>query len=343
MDKEFIRLSDREIAESFRGYVDNNEISDEILAKVSRDLGFSFDLYNTLSNIDSSLADQLVLAMCKKSQRTEIAYLVDRSHHAALGYALDTERLPMMNEEFIKRVRSLAETSNEIKVDEIYLTSDDRLASVMIKKVEPLVVDLGSSQTPYHIGVLLVNNELDSAYCRLAVYEDGQPVYLPASYYNLSSNRYKKSTGSSDEAIEVLMLRIIDDLRETALLEKVQNYHLICRKNKEITVSYEEYNTLLRAMMKIPSIIDDRSFLEKLTDRYNDFEKKYAHLDDQKSSYIWRCTAMGELNIGTLVHLTSAILGELGAPVMEYYRVRETLGNYLSTKRIASEIALEDM
>lgn len=340
-NKKYITCSLVDNPEIFQRYVDNYLINDDILNRLAKDLGFSYELYNTLSVIDQATADSLVVSMSRKSKHTEISLLVDEGTSEVIGYSLEYPRVPLLNENFMKRVTSLVETSKEIKISEKYLYHGDTISSVIIKKVEPIVIDSGNSQTSYDVGVLLVNNELDSAYCRLVVFIDNQPYYLPASHYSATTNRYKKSTSNTEEALEVLVLKIIDDLRDEALKYKLTDFHVKYKWNKEVLTTYEEYNTILRTMIRIPSIAEDRSVLESLSSRYEEFEKKYAHLDDQKGSYIWRCTAIGDLTIGSLVHITSKILNDLGAPSIEYYNIRELIGSYLSTNRVVTEIAKE--
>lgn len=342
VNKSYITCSITENPDIFSGYYKDYSINDTILSRLARDLGFYIDMYSTLSAIDSSAADKLVLAASNKSKHTEISLLVNLDTHEVLGYSLDPNRLPLLNTDFMKRVSSLSETSQGLSTTEAYLASDDTKSSIILKKVSPITVDLGSSKSEYQIGVLVVNDELDSAYCRLVVFIENQPIYLPAAYYNSSTNRYRKSTGDTAEALEVMILRVIDDLRGEDLVYKMTEFHMKYRVNKDVLTSYEEYNTLLRTMMKIPTIIDDRSELAPLQSQYDEFENSYSHIDDQKSSYIWRCTAIGDLSIGQLVHITSTILNNLGAPAMEYYSVRELLGNYLCTNRIVAEIAKED-
>ena len=325
----------------FQRYIDSYLVDDKILNRLAKDLGFSYDLYSTLSAIDQTAADSLVVSMSRKSKHTEISLLVDDSLNEVLGYTLEYPRVPILNEDFMKRVTSLLETSEEIKIIERHIHDADITSSVLIRKKTPILVDTNIAKNYYDIGVLLVNNELDCASCRLVIFIDDQPVYLPASYYSATTNRYKRSTGNNAEALEVLVLKIIDDLRENELLYKVSDFHAKYKSIKDILTTYEEYNTLLRTISKIPSIAEDRSVLESLTSKYEEFEKKYAHLDDQKYSYIWRCTAIGELTIGHLVHITSKIFSDLGAPVIEYFEIRELLGQYLSTNRILTEIAKE--
>ena len=343
-NKEYIKCSFTDNSNIFRGYYEDMTISDDILSRLARDLGFSFDMYSALSSIDQSAADKFVESLSRKNNHLDIYLLVDHNTKEVLGYSLDSTRVPILNTEFIKRVKSLAETSSDIKVVETYCASDDTISSVLLKKVEPVSLEsISNYKESYNIGILVVNNELDSVYCRMVVYVEDQPIYLPASFYNVTTNRYKKSTGNSEEALEVLILKIIDDLREDELKYKVQEFHRSYKINKDILATYEEYTTVLRSMMKIPSIIDDRSILESVNARIEDFEKRYNKLEDQKSSYIWRCTAIGDLTIGGLIHLVSLVLRDLNAPVIEYFSVRELIGSYLSTRRIASEIAKEDL
>lgn len=341
-NKIYVNCSMVDRPEVMKGYYEKYSISEDILSKLSRDLGFSYDMYAALSSLDSDTAEKLVTSMSRKNKREEIVLLLDEDTNSVLGYSLDSTRFPVLNSEFLRRVNSLVDTCSEVKIVETYSNSEDTMASILIKKSEPVIVDLGTSKTSYEIGVLLVNNELDGSYSRMVVFIDKQPIYLPASYYNATTNRYKKSTSNAEESLEVLVLKIIDDLRDDELKYKVQDFHLKYRVNKDILTTYEEYNSLLRVLRRVPSIVEDRSLLESVNARLSDFEKKYSHIEDQKSSYIWRCTAMGELTIGNLVHITSTILNDLGAPVMEYYEVRELIGNYLSTNRIALEIAKAD-
>lgn len=341
-NKKYITCSLIESPEIFKGYVDNYYIQTEILNRLAKDLGFSFELYETLNNISESAASDIVVSMCKKSKHTTVNFLIDLESDEVLGYSLD-DRLPLLNDEFMKRVTSLIETSKEIKIIESHYLKEDTKSSVLIKKLDPVTIDYHSSVASYYIGILIVNDEKETTYCRLVVFIEGNPIYLPASYYNTTINRYKRSTGNSAEALEVLILKVIDDLREDELKYKLSDFHLKYRVNKDILATYEEYNNVLRTMMKIPSIIEDRSFLESLSSKYEEFEKRYSNLDDQKSSYIWRCTAIGDLTIGALAHDIFCILEGLGAPISEYFSIRELLGTYLSTDRIVAEIAKESI
>ena len=328
----------------FRGYVGNAELSEDILNRLAKDIGISMDLYQTLDVVNPAAADDLVRSMSLKSKVSEVALLVDGND--VLGYSLETNRPPILNDDFIKRVNSLIESSSAVVVDEQYYTPNETVASVLVKKVDPINVAVGhnggtSEVIPYQIGVLIVNEELSCAYSRLVIYIEDQPIYLPASYYNITTNRFNRSTNNSSEALEVLTLRVIDDLRDEDLLYKITDFHTRFNINKNIIASYEEYNTLLRTMMRIPTVVDDRGVLESLSSKFEIFERMYANLDDQKSSYIWRCTAMGDTTIGSLVHLATSILKNLGAPALELFVIRELLGTYLSTHRIAEEIAKE--
>lgn len=332
----------------FEGYYDNYHISDELLKRLSRDLGFSLELYKNLRSINPSAASALVSSMSTMSKHSEVIFLLDDELKVVVDYTLDTERTPLLNSDFIHRVYSLVETSNAIELSEVYYHKDDKTASVIIKKKDPLVIeekykDSDSVIIKYEIGVLVVNDESSTTYSRLVLYRDNQPLYLPASYYNVTASRYKRSTSSSAEALEVLVLKIIDDLREESMYSKLYDFHFRYRANKNILASYEEYNTILRTMRKIPSIIEDNSSLEVLLSKYEEYEKKYAGLEDQKSSYLWRCTAFGDITINSLISMTTKILNDISAPAVEYFAIRELLGTYISTNRIAEEIAKESI
>lgn len=329
----------------FQGYYsDEHVVSEDMLRKLSKDLGFSYDLYLTLLKISPDAAASLVSSMSKQSNHTEITLLLGEGE--VLGYSLEAPRTPILNNEFIDRTLSIVDTSDSVEVAEVNYHPADSISSVIIKKTSPIVVEekyegRDSKIINYNIGILVVNDELTTTYSRLVLYVDGHPLYLPASYYNSTATRYKRSTGSSIEALEVLLLKIIDDLREDELLGKIQDLHYRYRANKNILATYEEFNTVMKTMSKIPTIIDDNSYLESLQSRCENFERKYVKMDSQKSSYIWRCTATSSISIDELLRTTIDTLKEVCAPSIEYANIRELLGTYISTDRIATEIAIE--
>lgn len=333
-------LSDPSI---FDGKFLNYEVSDGILTKLAKDLGFSYEFYLRVKHINHEASKDIVRALCEERKIEEILLLVDEKNSAVIGYSLDIERYLLLNSEFYNTVSRLEGTSDALKMEEVYYMQSDIISSIILKKVAPILIEekyegKESKFTEYNIGILLVNNELEGAHTRLVLYLEGEPLYLPASFYNTSISRYKKSTGSAIEALEILILRVIEDLREDTLAEKLKNLHYIYRANKNILATYEEYHTLIRTMRKIPTIIEEPSYLDNLLHEYEDFEKKYSSCN--KSSYIWRCTALSDdLTVGKLVAKTAKLLNELYASPEEYASIRELLGIYISTNRIASEIA----
>jgi len=332
-------------ASIFRGYYQEKyAVSTDILRKLSKDLGFSYDLYLTMLNIAPSAADSLVASMSQQSNHKEITLLLGKD--SVLGYSLESPRTPLLNSDFLKRVSSIVEASSEVQVAEKNYHPEDTTASVIIKKVAPIIIEEKYEGKPsksfeYNIGILVVNDELSTTYSRLVLYIDNQPLYLPASYYSATSSRFKRSTSDAAEALEVLVLKIIEDLRENEMYNKIYDFHYRYRANKYVLSTYEEYNNVLKTMRRIPTVIEDNSCLEKLVSKYENFERKYIKIDEQKSSYIWRCTAVEGTSIDELIRMTITILNELCAPAVEYAAIRELLGEYLSTSRIATEIATD--
>lgn len=332
----------------FRGYYVNYSVDVSLLKRLSKSLGFSYDLYLTMLKASELSADLLVKSMSSQSNIEKVVLLLDDEDMVVVDYSIDSERYPILNDEFIARVRSLAETSRDISISEVYYHDKDTISSVILKKNDPIVVeekyiDKASKYIDYSVGILLVNDETNSVYSRLVIYVEGQPLYLPASYYNATNTRYRRSTSSSVEALEILVLKVIEDLRDENLKDRIYDIHYKYRSNKEIAASYEEYTSVLRTMRKVPTIIEESSYLESLLEKYEAFERKYSHLEEKKSSYVWRCTAISDLSVGSLISITSRILTDLGAPPIEYMNIRDLLGTYLSTDRIVEEIAREDM
>lgn len=347
-NKRYIKYSLKDDPSSILdGYLNDIVVSDGVLERLSKDLGVSRSIYEALKLVENNPLN-IVSYMSLKNKHPEVYLLEDIDEKVIIGYSLDGERAPILNSEFIKRVTSLSETSDDIEISEVYYSKEDTTSTVILKKKDPITVEEKygeeSKYYDYNIGVLIVNDETSTSYTRLVVYLDGQPLYLPASYYNTSLSRYRRSTASSVEALEVLILKVITDLREDYLSSKLKEFHYRYRANKNIVTTYEEYNTLLRTMRKIPTVIEDNSYITPLLDRYEIFERNYSSsIEDQKSSYLWRCTAVSDdTSIGTIVHIVSSILSDMRAPSLEYFNIRELLGSYVSTTRIVEEIAKED-
>lgn len=329
----------------FKGYFGDYEIDSAILKRLSKELGFPYDLYVTLSAIDTEATDVLVKSMSRQSKHEEVLFLLDDELMEVVDYTVETDRNPVLNSEFVSTVKRLAETCQDVQVAEVYHLKDDKVSSIILKRSTPIVIEekhktRESDFVDYTVGILLSNDETGTTSSRLVLYSpNGQPMYLPASLYSTSTTRYKRSTSSSIEALEVLTLKVIDDMRGEYLQSKIYDLHFKYRYNKNIIATYEEYNELLRIMRKVPTIIEDNSYLSTLLSVYEDFEKRYVHLEDQKSSYIWRCTALGDITIDRLINTVCDILEKVSAPPIEYTDIRDRLGSYISTSRIADDIA----
>ena len=239
----------------FRGYYGNYSVDVSLLKRLSKSLGFSYDLYLTMLKASELSADLLVKSMSSQSNIEKVVLLLDDEDMVVVDYSIDSERYPILNDEFIARVRSLEETSRDISISEVYYHDKDTISSVILKKNDPIVVeekyiDKASKYIDYSVGILLVNDETNSVYSRLVIYVEGQPLYLPASYYNATNTRYRRSTSSSVEALEILVLKVIEDLRDENLKDRICDIHYKYRSNKEIAASYEEYTSVLRTMRR---------------------------------------------------------------------------------------------
>lgn len=342
----FYRTYNLSDASIFEGYVDDYEVPVEVLKKLAKYLGFSYDLYLTMCSIDKSASSALVESMSKQSNHPEVILLLDDSIRTVLGYVSDMDRNPVLNSEFISTVEKLVSTCDNLYISEKNYIKEDTVASVIIKKRESMIIEetyegKEPNKIPYDVGILLTNDELSTASSRLVVYVDHQPLYLPASVYSTSTTRYKRSTSSSLEALEVLLLKSIEDLRDNLIDYKIKDLHYRYRYNKNVVATYEEYNELVRIMRKIPTIIEDNTYIESLLSISENFERKYTRLEDMHSSYLWRCTALSELTIEELIHSVCSILNNTMAPPVEYSDIRDKLGYYISTPRIVDDIAKE--
>ena len=348
-NRSYIKYPIEKDSSLFDGYI-TSEIGEDyvvntgLLKRLARSLGFSYDTYITLSNLNIDTARSLVFQLSSHANVGTIYLLVDEDKKIVLDYSLDQDRSPLLNSEFIKTVERLSTTVDHVKLSEIYYSPESNISSVIVDRVEPITVeekfvDKDSNLIDYRVGILVVNEETNGAYTRLVVYVNGQPIYLPSNLYNSTTSRFKRSTSSTLEALEVLLLKVFDDLREDELRGRVSDLHYKYRQNKNLLVSYEEYNSLLKNIRKIPTIINEEIPLDDILSKYYMFEEEYGDIEDQKSSYLWRCTAIGDMTLGNLLSITTKLLNDLYAPYPEYYRVREMIGEYISTNRMVSEIA----
>lgn len=344
--KYYIDISLQEHPEIFRGYYENMALNTDTLEKLSKDIGIKYEFYDAVNILNPGAADSLVLSMSKKFKIDNICFLIEDD--SIIGYSIEESKYHILNEDFMNRVSSLVEFEKDYEIVEQYYTSQDSLASILIKRKTPFNVEITKISGelvshPYEIGVLIVNDELNNTYCRLVVFIEGKPVYLPASFYNATNTRFRRSTQNATEALEVLVLKVKEDLMSDVFRDKMQDIHRRYNISKSLLISFEEYTSLLRCMKKIPTIIDeDYASLSELLADYETFEKRYAHIEEQKSSYIWRCTAKSEYTVGSIIISALNILAEVKAPVLEYMSIRELLGSYMSTPRIIEEIAQED-
>lgn len=319
------------------------EVPVDILKKLSKSLGFSYDMFLSLASVDLNLASELIARTANDKSLEEITVLLDTEENLVTDYSGDKNRSLVLNSDFIKTVERIVSTSDEVKISSEYYDKKSTTSSIIVKKVAPVTVEETTLTmvTPvnYSVGVLLVNEESNGSYTRLVIYVDDQPLYLPASFYNSTAARFNRSTSSPLGALEVLALKVVEDLRDDSLVGRIKDLHYRYRYNKGLSLSYEEYNSLLKTIRKIPTVIDNEISLDSLTREYYGFENKYINMEEQKVSYLWRCTAVSSLTLESMLSKVVDLLNSLYAPLPEYYKVRELLGSYISTNRMVSEIA----
>ena len=110
------------------------EISEDIMKKLSRELGFSYDLYLTLAAVNHEAALTLLKSIIKQS---DILLLVDCDTDVVYGYTLETERKPILNSQFMSTVRSLLETTDQLIISEPNYSEESTISAVILRKKEP--------------------------------------------------------------------------------------------------------------------------------------------------------------------------------------------------------------
>jgi len=315
-------------------YNDDLSIDNKVVSTLLRK--YSGMRFSTIDDILAKTNREFIINLANVLVPGELTFLV--SDKNVLGIT-EGDRDPVLNTVFVSTVKTHIVNTN-LEISEIYSKSDTS-SSILLKRTTPITVELDNKSYDYTVGVLLENDELSNAHARLVMYMDDIPVYLPLSNYSLTNARYRKTTGSDIEALEVLMLRVVDDFREDMLVDRVLGFHKKLSKLTSITATYEEYKSLLDSINK--AIISMEGYSEDVTidDNMLDyFTANYGDVDIHSKSFLWRCTAIAPNSVMAIITEALNILNQHKDLVGDYASgVRELLGEYISTRRISQEIA----
>lgn len=345
MSKQYVRTEALDLASEYQ--LDKYLIPKSMLEMYAKDVGLSIHLYKMIHTANPEAANSIYEA-CRKAKGIEFTDLLVDESGGVYGYLNNVEesRLPILNLLFNNYV--ISSVSDYLDVVENYYLDPETKSYVLLKRRTPLKIVPrsvegthsveGTEEFEYSIGVLVTNDELYNVSCRLVLFIDDQPVYLPASQYSVTNTRYNKTTENSYEALQVVMLRVIEDLTTENLSSKLVQMHYMLEKAKSTEVTYEEYNTVLRELSKLVitagAAEEDIAAVSSMID---DFEQDYPYIEEKRSSYIWRCSALSDKDMYQLVTATLQVLRKFH--FSDVQDIRNLLGTYITTNRIATELA----
>lgn len=313
-------------------------VTEEFKDAVCRYVGMSPSLNKCLYEIDEGLWRDALNKLYKYHHKETIRMLISTSNGNSIVKGLvTTDREPVLARAFINDTVKFFDIYTEVEVSEILYEPDTNISSVtvlLVKKAEYNV-------RPYRLGVVFTNNELDSITARLVMkYDDGDYYYLPSKMYNLSSSRYAKTTSTSSEALNILLVRVSEDLLGTAISEKESfvTSRILESANKKITL--QEYSALVTTLsnMSYESQLDESEIEDILSEvsTLNDFETIYNTL---RSDYLWKCTALSGNSFDDMFR----VIDTLPSSHVFYPRclpyLRDLLGDYLMNVRICQMLA----
>lgn len=338
-----VRLSEHR--ELFRGdliiegtkYVVPEEVI-ELICKLS---GISNSMNKILRETSESSWIDTIILMYKYYYSEERLYLLADENNYILEATAKSIK-PLLNSEFFQEtVKFFSDYEDLTELDSFYYDPSSTSSEILIFNKS----SYNYKEGVYKVGILLTNSELGKVSCRIAVQYKNILFYLPPKYCNLSSARYNKTASDSIEAYKLLLLRIIGDMSEQdSWFSIIPEIHYKIEDCKSLPVTYEEYRRATRLLNRI-SVLSDMDneeiseIIESLEDEFKDFEKNYPTMEDKKGSYIWRCSAVSDLNVYHLVEsLQKVIDSHIFYPEVSS-DIRSTIGDFIVLNKLSTELA----
>lgn len=319
-------------------------ITEDVKNAICRYVGMSASLAKYLSGQDQSFWKEALTRLYKYKDKESITLLVqeDSTGFRVVKNVTMSDRQPMTNVNFIDRVYEYFSTSESLEIADIVYDSSSIESYVVLRVLGLTPMDGGDRS--WTLGFVFRGDETGGISCRLAIVpsEGSDIIYLPAKMYNLTSTRYDKTTHCTEESLDMLMLRVLEDveLNETFLEDKWAE--VLARKVvlKETEISLLEFtqlrNTISNACyMSNMSEEEVSQVLEKI-EEFDDYNKIYG---DLKSDYLWRCTAFSNHNFTEILEMVGNITSSHVFYPQALSQIRYLLGEYVMLPRLHSMVA----
>lgn len=304
------------------GSYEDIELTNTVKESICRMVGVSPSLSNSLYDIDKELWSTVLTRLYSYHNKDNLVILVSEledGKYKTKGLC-NTSRETIPSFRFINKVLNYFNDNQSITVSDITFSNDSNLANVILLLNEDFI---SFNNESYKLGFVIYNDEFYNSYCRSVLYKDSLYYYLPSKCYNLSSSRYDRVTETAEESLDIMLLRISDDIDTKVLDNLVESVNYKIDSLSKLQYSYQEYTDLCTIIVNActKSCVGNINDVTDLLDSINDFITLYGEL---KNEYLWKCTAFSNntfskfLNILTYVETSCAILPEDITPVREY-------------------------
>lgn len=341
-NKSYIQVKFQDHLEIFSNRLELSDVVYEIPPSVVEELcklvGMPRSL-NILRDRDLDAWMKGVLSLYDYYYGEDISFLVEG---ITITHVSTSRITPLLNVDFLDTSASiLSEYSDILTVSDYRYQEDSYTSTISIFKNGEII----KNDVKYRLGVMLSNDELDTVTCRYLVESNGFRFLLPSKYMNLSASRYLRNSVDRKEALSQMLLKLIENISSDSWTDIINDIDSKINECSTVKVTYEEYNKLVKLLkyVSVQSEIDDslmKDMLEELSDIFSDFSKNYISLEDKSSSYIWRCSAVSENNILSLLNYVFDNWLETGflyPESVEY--LEEYLGSFIMSEKISNTLA----
>lgn len=341
-----VDVSDLHIGEeylSIKGQDNYGEIyiTESMKDSLCKYVGLTSSINRSLYSTDKDLWYKVLTKLYKYYSKSTVMMLVSESDDGRcfVKGICNSDRELLINHEFINDVIRYYDQYDEISIVDIGYDKNSMLSHVVLvsdKSYTDPVRLIG-----FKFGVVFRNDELNSTYCRMVIYyDDGTMYYLPSKYYNITTSRYFKTTVNAKEALEMVMIRVLEDLTSNTFEDKLATILklMVDSGNKYISrMEYERVKSLISNACSGSDISDEEysDIIEELN-KFDDFEDLYGEIGND---YLWKCTAIGGTTLLDIIKVVCSISKDHQFYPESENIIREFLGEYLTTPRVCQLLA----
>lgn len=315
------------------------EISEDVIDNICKQSGISNSINKILRMKGSDTWKNTVVSLYQHYYpEGTLTFLLDDN---IIDHVSFKSYQPMLNKEFLEKTsKFFADYEDVVDIEQYDYDEHNTVSDVLIFHKERYEYNNES----YRFGILISNDELTSVSCTYAVEYKGIIFYLPSKFCGLSSARYLRTSSNSIEAYELLLLRIVSEMSSDKWFYLIPEISSNISNCKGILLTYEEYRKALRLLTRTAILSDMtegdiKSITEEFEEAYQDFDHNYPSLEDKKNCYIWRCSAVGEATIYTLIESIQRVASDFQYYPESQKDIRQTIGDFIMLNKISTELA----